>query len=98
MKLNIVISNSKEKNDIKIVNENITISFYKPSTYDILITMTKLKNHLKIYNDLETLYIMFDKEFTSKLIQKIITKLDDVLYSFYPNKINIIYNNVDFLM
>ena len=95
MKLNIVISNSKEKNDIKIVNENITISFYKPSTYDILTTMTKLKNHLKIYNDLETLYIMFDKEFTGKLIQKIITKLDDVLYSFYPNKIKIVYNNID---
>ena len=94
MKINIKILLLKE-NTINVINNDITITFNKPSPCNILNIMTKLSHHLKIYNNINLINITFDKEFKTKLIHKIITKLDDVLYSFYPNSIDIKYNNID---
>jgi leucyl aminopeptidase len=95
MKLNINILISKEKKDIDIVNDTINISLYKPTNFELSTTISKLNNHLKIYSIINEIIITFDKSFESKQVQKIVTKLDNVFYSFYPNHTKIKYNNID---
>ena len=95
MKLNINILISKEKKDIDVINDTINISLYKPTNYELTKIINNLGNHLKIYSIIDEIIITFDKSFENKNIQKIVTKLDNIFYSFYPNHTKIKYNNID---
>lgn len=94
MKLDLYIEYSKN-HDININNNKITIAFYKPTPFEILTTINKLQNHLKIYTKIDQINVTFDKQFQTKLIQKIITKLDNAFYSFHENAMKINYTNID---
>jgi leucyl aminopeptidase len=94
MKLTINIIHKKMEKDINIVNNNITLYIYKPTNYEILLLTTKLANHFKIYDIIDMITVIFDK-MDSNLIDRLLIKLDNIFYSFYPNNTKINYTNIN---
>jgi leucyl aminopeptidase len=96
MILNIFISKNKHniENNISIDKNNIILGINIGDNFQVENIINKLDRHLTIYN-LMTINITFDKSYKSSNIMYIISKLDNIFYSFNPSKTKIIYHNID---
>lgn len=78
--------------NIFIMNNNlkIRINIYELSNYNIYQELLKIENFIKIYNNtINTIYIKFNNNININTINKIITKISDILYVYYPLKYKI---------
>jgi leucyl aminopeptidase len=80
-------SDNTEKFILKtdIDNVYIIINVFNLSHYELNKELDKMYDIIKIYNKIINIYIDFDKKFEEYEVNKIITKLNDVLYNYYPN-------------
>ena len=71
-----------------IINNNnlkIYINVYNLSNYNIYQELLKIKKFINIFNkNINTIYIKFDISININVINKILTKINDILYVYYP--------------
>jgi hypothetical protein len=91
MNIDICFIDDVKLKELNITNNKIEINMlHSPIT----LIVHKIENYLKIFNNIESVQITFSKEYNVKLINRIVIKLDNILYSSYPNKIKIKYTNI----
>uniref|UniRef100_A0A6C0H7P9 Cytosol aminopeptidase domain-containing protein n=1 Tax=viral metagenome TaxID=1070528 RepID=A0A6C0H7P9_9ZZZZ len=85
--ITIKIINIHNHNKFELLNDtnnlNIIINIYNLNNYKIFSWIQKINNIISIYNNIKTIYIIFDENIKTELIHnKILTKLNDVLYKY----------------
>jgi leucyl aminopeptidase len=88
------IDNKKHSNifNTLITNNNlkIRINIYNLSNYNIYQELLKINNFINIYNKtINNIYIKFNNNINIIIINKIITKINDIIYIYYPIKYKI---------
>ena len=92
MNIKILFLNSSKDNDeltiINIGNNKIIIKMYvyNIKTYNLVKEIKKINDLINIYNNIKNITIIFDNELEIFLINKIITKISNILYSYKPTK------------
>ena len=94
-KIYLYIDNRQLSNDIfnvLIINNNlkIYINIYELSNYNIYQELLKINNFINIYNKtIKIIYLKFNNNININIINKIITKINDIIYVYYPVKYKI---------
>ena len=92
MNIKILFLNSSKNIDeltiINIGNNKIIIKMYvyNIKTYNLVKEIKKINDLINIYNNIKNITIIFDNELETFLINKIITKISNILYSYKPTK------------
>ena len=70
-----------------IINNNIEIkiNLFNLSNYELDKELDKANDLIKIYNNIKRVNIIFSKSIDNLLINKTLTKLNDILYNYYLN-------------
>jgi leucyl aminopeptidase len=78
--LNNIFNTNIDNNNLKIY-----INIYSLSNYYIYQELLKVKSFINIYNKtLNTIYIKFNININTNIINKILTKINDIIYVYYP--------------
>lgn len=81
--LNNIFDMSKSNHTVKI-----DINIFNLSNYELVKTFEKIKSVLKIFdskqNQIKRINIIMDKKIDQELANRVLTKLNDILYNFYP--------------
>jgi leucyl aminopeptidase len=94
-KIYIYIDSNQLSNEIfntLIINKNlkININIYNLSNYNIYQELLKINNFIIIYNEtIKIIYIKFNSNININIINKILTKINDIIYIYYPIKYKI---------
>ena len=70
-------------------NLKIYINIFELSNYNIFQELLKIKHFINIYKNIKTIYIKFNININSNIINKILTKINDIIYIYYPITYNI---------
>ena len=83
----IFINNLNDEKTVINITDNIIIYIFviNLSTYELVKELVKIQELLKIYDKIKKIKIFFDNTLTLFLINKIITKLSNILYSYKSN-------------
>lgn len=77
--------NSKKDNELKIItNKNIKIglNIYNMDNYTLMLNMSKINNLSKVYNNINRINLVFDKDMNENKINMLISKLSDIFYKY----------------
>ena len=75
-------------------NINVLLNVLNISNFNLVNELTKIKSIIKIYNNIKCIDIYFDKSFNIINTNKILTKVNDILYVYYKNTKKIKLYNV----
>ena len=83
----IKIINTNKQNKFKLLSDNnyltIIINIYNLNNYKLFSWIQKIHNIISIYDNIKTIYIIFDKTIQTEITHnKILTKLNDVLHKY----------------
>jgi leucyl aminopeptidase len=78
-----------------IDNLQIIINIFGLDNYNLEIVIFKIKSTISTYSDITGFEIYFDNNINTFTKNKIISKLNDVLYTFYPQSKPIIFFNTE---
>jgi len=83
----IKIINTNKQNKFKLLSDNnyltIIINIYNLNNYKLFSLIQKISNIISICDNIKTIYIIFDKTIQTEITHnKILTKLNDVLYKY----------------
>ena len=90
-KLYIFITEDNKMNNERFIlgthKNNLTVKINIFGLSNIILTkeINKIKDTMNIYPKITKINIIFDKKIQKENVNKILTKLNNVLYSYYPN-------------
>jgi leucyl aminopeptidase len=85
-----LINNSQIKSNIELTHHSgkIKINVYELTNYHLVKELDKISNLMKLcensINKLKRINIIFDSSLNTRSIDKILTKMNDILYNYYP--------------
>jgi leucyl aminopeptidase len=66
------------------LNQMIKINVFNLSNYSLVNLIGKINDLIRMFNQIKRVNVIFDVKITRPLVNKILTKLSDILYKYYP--------------